>query len=95
MPLVKAQVIASLKRNIKEGALRHIMELLIDFHIDKSSVEVVEVINLEEWFVNLINYLLFNTMPFIIDIITITVYLSHFINRYIGFIIIAVVILQI
>jgi len=48
MPLVKAQVMASLKRNIKEGALRHTMELLIDFHNDKSSVEVMEVINLKK-----------------------------------------------
>jgi ABC-type transport system involved in Fe-S cluster assembly fused permease/ATPase subunit len=83
----------SLKRNIKEGALRYIIELLIDFYNDKSSIEVVEVINLGERFVNLIDYLLFNTMPSIIDIITIIVYLSHFINRYIGLIIIAVVVL--
>jgi len=39
---------ASLKRNIKEGALRHIMELLMDFYNDKSSIEVIEVINLGE-----------------------------------------------
>ena len=95
MPLVKAQVAASLKRNIKEGALRHTMELSMDFHNDKSSAEVVEVMNLGEPFVNLMDYLLFDTMPSIIDIITITVYLSHFIDGYIGLIAIAVVILQI
>ena len=83
----------SLKRNIKEGALRHIIKLLIDFYNNKSSIKVVEVINLGERFVNFIDYLLFNTMPFIINIITIIVYLSHFINRYIGLIIIAIVVL--
>ena len=84
-----------LKRNIKEGALKHVIKLLIDFHNDKSSIKVIEVINLEERFVNLIDYLLFNTMPSIINITIITVYLLHFINRYIRLIIIAVVILQI
>ncbi|XTI95795.1 hypothetical protein V2W45_1256461, partial [Cenococcum geophilum] len=84
-----------LKRNIKEGALRYIIKLLTDFYNDKSSVEVIEVINLGERFINFINYLLFNTMPSIINIITITVYLSHFINGYIGLIAIAVVVLQI
>ena len=86
---------ASLKRNIKEGALRHTIELLMDFYNDKSSVEVVEVINLREQFINLVDYLLFNIMLFIINIITIIVYLLHFIDGYIGLIIIAVVILQI
>ena len=85
----------SLKRNIKEGALRHIIKLLIDFYNNKSSIEVIEVINLGERFVNLVDYLLFNTIPSIIDITIITVYLSHFINRYIGLIVIAIVVLQI
>jgi len=71
------------------------MELLIDFYNNKSSIEVVEVINLKEQFVNLVDYLLFNTMPFIINIITIIVYLLHFINKYIRLIIIAIVVLQI
>ena len=95
MPLVKVQVAASLKRNIKKGALRHTIKLLIDFHNNKSSVEVVEVINLKEPFINLIDYLLFDIMPSIINIITITVYLLHFIIRYIRLIAIAVIILQI
>jgi len=85
----------SLKRNIKEGVFKHTMELLIDFYNDKSSAEVMEIINLKERFVNLVDYLLFNIMPSIIDIITIIVYLSHFINRYIRLIVIAIVILQI
>jgi len=85
----------SLKHNIKKGALRHTIELLMDFYNDKSSIKVIEVINLGERFINLVDYLLFNIMPFIINIITITVYLSHFINRYIGLITIAIVILQI
>ena len=85
----------SLKRNIKEGALRHVIELLMDFYNNKSSTEVIEVINLGEQFINLVDYLLFNTMPSIINITIITVYLSHFINRYIGLIAIAVVILQV
>jgi ABC-type transport system involved in Fe-S cluster assembly fused permease/ATPase subunit len=93
MLLVKAQVTVSLKYNIKEGALRHIMELLMDFYNNKSSVEVVEVIKLKKQFVNFIDYLLFDTMPFIINIITITVYLSHFIDGYIGLITIAIVVL--
>ena len=84
---------ASLKRNIKEGALRYIIKLLIDFYNDKSSIEVIEVINLGERFINFIDYLLFNIIPSIINIITITVYLSHFINRYIRLIIIAIVVL--
>ena len=85
----------SLKRNIKKGALRHTIELLMDFYNDKSSVKVIEVINLRKQFINLVDYLLFNTMLFIINIITIIVYLSHFINRYIRLIVIAIVILQI
>ncbi len=48
MPLVKAQVMASLKRNVKEGALKHIIKLLMDFYNDKSFIEVIEVINLGE-----------------------------------------------
>jgi ABC-type transport system involved in Fe-S cluster assembly fused permease/ATPase subunit len=95
MPLIKAQVTASLKYNIKEEALRHIIKLLIDFYNNKSSIEVIEVINLEKRFINFMDYLLFNTMSFIINIIIITVYLSHFINGYIGLIAIAVVVLQI
>ena len=67
----------------------------MDFYNDKSSIKVIEVINLGEWFVNLMDYLLFNTMPSIINITIIIVYLSHFINGYIGLIIIAVVVLQI
>jgi len=93
MPLIKAQVTASLKHNIKEGALRYIIKLLMDFYNDKSSIEVVEVINLGELFINFIDYLLFNIMPSIINIITITVYLSHFIDGYIRLIIIAIVVL--
>jgi len=85
----------SLKRNIKEGALRYIIKLLIDFYNNKSSIEVIEVINLGERFINFVDYLLFNIMPSIINIITIIVYLSHFINGYIRLIIIAVVVLQI
>ena len=95
MPLIKTQVAVSLKRNIKEGAFRHTIELLIDFYNNKSSIEIVEVINLGKQFVNFVDYLLFNTIPFIINIITIIVYLSHFINRYLRLITIAVVILQI
>ena len=56
MPLVIVQITASLKCNIKEGAFKHIIELLIDFYNNKSSIEVVEVIKLGEWFVNLIDY---------------------------------------
>ena len=84
-----------LKRNIKEGALRYVIELLMDFYNNKSSIEVIEVINLGEQFVNLVDYLLFDIMPSIINITIITVYLLHFINGYIGLIIIAVVVLQI
>ena len=83
----------SLKRNIKDGALRYVMELLMDFHNNKSSIEVMEVINLGERFVNLMDYLLFNIMPSIINITIITVYLLYFINGYIGLIAIAVVVL--
>ena len=83
----------SLKHNIKKGALRYIIKLLIDFYNNKSFIEVVKVIKLREQFINFINYLLFNTMPSIINIITITVYLSHFINGYIRLITIAIVIL--
>ncbi|XTI87032.1 hypothetical protein V2W45_1238685, partial [Cenococcum geophilum] len=82
-----------LKHNIKEGALRHIIKLLMDFYNDKSFIKVIEVINLGEQFINFVDYLLFNIMPSIINIITITVYLSHFINRYIRLIIIAIVVL--
>ena len=67
----------------------------MDFHNNKSSIEVMEVINLEKRFVNLVDYLLFDIMPSIINIIIIAVYLLYFINRYIRLIIIAVVVLQI
>ena len=65
----------------------------MDFYNDKSSIKVIEVINLEKQFINLIDYLLFDTMPSIINITIITVYLLHFINGYIGLIIIAIVVL--
>jgi len=93
MLLVKAQVITSLKHNIKEGALKYIIKLLTDFYNNKSFIEVIEVINLGKRFVNFIDYLLFNIMPSIINIITIIVYLLHFINGYIRLIIIAIVVL--
>jgi len=82
-------------RNLKEHALRYIMTLLIDFYSNNSSREVLEVIVLGERYIYLADSLILNLIPSAINIITFIVYFSHFINTYIGLIIIDVIIIYI
>jgi len=95
MPIARKHIITSIKRNIKEGGFGHIMGLLIDFHKDKSSGEVLEVLDLEERFVSIVEMVFLNMVPLVVDFITITAYMSRVINRYIGLIIIAIVVIYI
>ena len=67
----------------------------MDFHKDKSSREVLEVLGLGERFVSIAEIVFLNMVPLAINFITITAYISHVINRYIGLIIIAIVIVYI
>ena len=82
-------------RNLKEHALRYIIILLIDFYSNNSSREVLEVIVLGEQYIYLTDSLILNLIPSIINIITFIVYFSHFINTYIGLIIIDVIVIYI
>jgi len=84
-----------LMRNLKEHALRHIITLLMDFHSNNSSGKVLEVIVLGERYIYLIDSLILDLIPSAINIITFVVYFSHFINAYIGLIIIDIIIIYI
>ena len=84
-----------LMRNLKEYALRHVMTLLMDFHSNNSSGEVLEAIILKEQYIYFTNSLILDSIPFIINIITFMVYFSHFINIYIRLIIIDIIIIYI
>jgi len=81
--------------NLKEHALRHVMMLLIDFYSNNSSREVLEVIVLEEWYIHFTDSLILDLIPSVINIITFVVYFSHFIDVYIGLIIIDVIVIYI
>ena len=82
-------------RNLKEHALRHVITLLIDFYSNNSSGEVLEVIVLGERYIHLVDSLILNSIPSAINIITFVVYFSHFINIYIGLIIIDIIVIYI
>ena len=82
-------------RNLKEHALRHVITLLIDFYSNNSSREVLEVIVLGERYIYLADSLILNLIPSIINVITFIVYFSHFINTYIGLIVIDVIVIYI
>jgi len=84
-----------LMRNLKEYALRHVMTLLIDFYSNNSSGEVLEVIVLGERYIYLVDSLILDLIPSAINIITFMVYFSHFIDVYIGLIIIDVIVIYI
>jgi len=93
--MARRHIITSIKRNIKEGGFGHVIGLLIDFHKDKSSGEVLEVLGLGERFISIAEIVFLNTVPSVVDFITITAYISRVINRYIGLIIIAIVVVYI
>jgi ABC-type transport system involved in Fe-S cluster assembly fused permease/ATPase subunit len=82
-------------RNLKEHALRHVITLLMDFYSNNSSREVLEVIVLGERYIYLIDSLILNSIPSTINIITFMVYFSHFINAYVGLIIIDIIVIYI
>ncbi len=84
-----------LMRNLKDHALRYVITLLMDFYSNNSSREVLEVIVLGERYIYLADSLILDLIPSAIDIITFVVYFSHFINIYIGLIIIDVIIIYI
>jgi ABC-type transport system involved in Fe-S cluster assembly fused permease/ATPase subunit len=82
-------------RNLKEHALRHVITLLMDPYGNNSSGEVLEVIVLGERYIYLADSLILNLIPSAINIITFVVYFSHFINIYVGLIIIDVIVIYI
>jgi ABC-type transport system involved in Fe-S cluster assembly fused permease/ATPase subunit len=82
-------------RNLKEHALRHVITLLIDFYSNNSSREVLEVIVLGERYIHLTDSLILNSIPSAINVITFIVYFSHFINMYVGLIIIDIIVIYI
>jgi len=82
-------------RNLKEHALRYIIILLMDFYSNNSSREVLEVIVLGEWYIYLTDSLILDLIPSVINIITFMVYFLHFINAYIGLIIINIIVIYI
>jgi len=84
-----------LMRNLKEYALRYVITLLMDFYSNNSSREVLEVIVLGERYIYLTDSLILNLIPSAINIITFMVYFLHFINTYIGLIIIDIIIIYI
>jgi ABC-type transport system involved in Fe-S cluster assembly fused permease/ATPase subunit len=82
-------------RNLKEHALRHIITLLLDFYSNNSSREVLEFIVLGEQYIYLADSLILDLIPSTINIVTFVVYFLHFINIYIGLIIIDIIIIYI
>jgi ABC-type transport system involved in Fe-S cluster assembly fused permease/ATPase subunit len=82
-------------RNLKEHALRHVITLLMDFYSNNSSREVLEVIVLGERYIHLTDSLILDSIPSAINIITFVVYFSHFINTYVGLIIIDIIVIYI
>jgi len=84
-----------LMHNLKEHALKHIMTLSMDFHSNNSSGEVLEVMVLGEQYIHFADNLILNLISSAINIITFMVYFLHFINAYIGLIIIDVIIIHI
>ena len=92
---IKGHVIECLIHNLKEYVLRHIITLSMDFYSNNSSREVLEVIVLGKRYIYLTDSLILNLIPSAINIITFIVYFSHFINAYIGLIIIDVIIIYI
>ena len=92
---IKGHIIECLIYNLKEHALRHIITLLMDFYSNNSSGEVLEVIVLKKQYIYFIDSLILNLIPFAIDIITFVVYFLHFINAYIGLIIIDIIVIYI
>jgi ABC-type transport system involved in Fe-S cluster assembly fused permease/ATPase subunit len=92
---IKGYVIECLIYNLKEHALRHIITLSLDFYSNNSSREVLEVIVLGEQYIYLVDSLILNLIPSAINVVTFIVYFSHFINIYIGLIIIDIIIIYI
>ena len=82
-------------RNLKEHALRHVIILLMDFYSNNSSREVLEVIVLGERYIYLTDSLILDLIPSIINVVTFVVYFPHFIDAYIGLIIIDVIVIYI
>ena len=92
---IKGHVIKYLIYNLKEYALRYIIILLMDFYSNNSSREVLEVIVLGEQYIYLVDSLILNLILSVINIITFMVYFLHFINIYIGLIIIDIIVIYI
>jgi hypothetical protein len=67
----------------------------MDFYSNNSFREVLEIIVLKKWYIYFTDSLILNLILFAIDIITFIVYFSHFIDIYIGLIIIDIIIIYI
>jgi len=84
-----------LMRNLKDHALRYVITLLMDFYSNNSSREVLEVIVLGERYIYLMDSLILNLIPSVINVVTFIVYFLHFINIYIGLVIIDIIVIYI
>ena len=67
----------------------------MDFYSNNSSKEVLEVIVLGKQYIYFADSLILNLIPSAINIITFIVYFLHFINIYIGLIIIDIIVIYI
>ena len=92
---IKGYVIKYLMCNLKEYTLKYIITLLLNFYSNNSFREVLEVIVLGEQYIYFINSLIFDLIPSAIDVITFIVYFLHFIDVYIGLIIIDIIVIYI
>jgi len=93
--MARRHIIIFIRRNIKEGGFGHVIGLLIDFYKDKSSREVLEVLGLGKRFVSIAEMVFLDIVPLAVDFITITAYMLYVIDRYIGLIIIAIVVIYV
>ena len=81
--------------NLKKYTSRYVMTLLMDFYSNNSFGEVLEAIVLGKWYIYLADSLILDLIPFAIDVVTFIVYFSHFINAYIGLIVINIIVIYI
>jgi len=95
MLMARRYIIIFIKRNIKKGGFRHVIELLMDFYKNKSSREVLEVLGLGERFIFITEIIFLNVVPSTVNFIIITAYMLHVINKYIRLIVIAIVVVYI
>ncbi|OCK74891.1 P-loop containing nucleoside triphosphate hydrolase protein [Lepidopterella palustris CBS 459.81] len=84
-----------LNLKIKEAAFGHVLRLSMDFHNDKSSGDIIEVINLGTGVTQILDLAAFRMIPLTMDLIMLVAYLSHTIDVSIGLLAMAIVVIYI